>query len=251
MTNHYEMTCKYNIITLPYTLRTVLSRFEKINQKFNVKRKKIITTQNTIRKDNLKVKTTIPFRVQQKSPVIIDDSWFWNLSNLVVEKLYPDSNFVKPVIKKISLIIRPFKGVAYTVEVSSGIKEIHVSKEYILSKNGLIFELTGLVVHELTHVWQNNGKSTAPSGLIEGIADFIRLQSRLAPGHWNSLDIQKWDQGYEKTAYFLLFISTHNATFVQDLNQYLKSNVWDENVISMLTNDTLQNWFKRYKEYIK
>ncbi|KAI5300161.1 hypothetical protein KEM56_002679 [Ascosphaera pollenicola] len=47
-----------------------------------------------------------------------------------------------------------------------------------------------------------------PGGLIEGIADFVRLKASLAPAHWHrptraSEAGEKWDAGYQTTAYFL------------------------------------------------
>jgi hypothetical protein len=45
-------------------------------------------------------------------------------------------------------------------------------------------EIKGVLVHEIVHALQCTGKDTCPGGLIEGIADWVRLQSDLAPPHW-------------------------------------------------------------------
>lgn len=37
----------------------------------------------------------------------------------------------------------------------------------------------GVCVHEMVHCWQWNAKGTCPGGLIEGIADYVRLRSGL------------------------------------------------------------------------
>lgn len=51
---------------------------------------------------------------------------------------------------------------------------------------------------------QHNGHNTSPGGLIEGVADFVRLRAGLAPPHWRRRDdASRWDAGYQHTAYFL------------------------------------------------
>jgi len=65
------------------------------------------------------------------------------------------------------------------------------------------FEIKGIMVHELTHTFQYSAKDN-PGGLIEGIADFVRLRAGFGAKHWREApEGKKWDQGYETTAYFL------------------------------------------------
>ena len=45
------------------------------------------------------------------------------------------------------------------------------------------------------HVWQYNGNNTAPGGLIEGIADWVRLKDGFIPPHW-SRGGDSWDDGF-------------------------------------------------------
>lgn len=45
------------------------------------------------------------------------------------------------------------------------------------------------------HCWQYNGKRTCPGGLVEGIADFVRLRDGLSPPHWKKGGTN-WDEGY-------------------------------------------------------
>lgn len=66
------------------------------------------------------------------------------------------------------------------------------------------YEINGVIVHELVHCFQHNGRGAGPGGLIEGIADWVRLRANLGAKHWKRDAVpDKWDQGYEKTAYFL------------------------------------------------
>lgn len=56
----------------------------------------------------------------------------------------------------------------------------------------------------MTHVWQWNGNGQAPKGLIEGIADFVRLKAGYVPSHWvKPGQGNQWDQGYDVMAQLL------------------------------------------------
>ena len=91
-------------------------------------------------------------------------------------------------------------GVAYTSN-----DEIHVSARYVNDYSGDVkTEITGVVYHEMVHVWQWNGNGQTPSGLIEGIADYVRMKANYAASHWvKAGEGEKWDQGYDVTAHFL------------------------------------------------
>lgn len=92
------------------------------------------------------------------------------------------------------------------------------------------YEIEGVLVHELVHCFQHNGQGTCPSGLIEGIADFVRLKANLGAPHWKRGDIpQKWDQGYEKTAYFLDWLeTTYGEGAVRKINEKLRKGKYQE-----------------------
>ena len=99
-------------------------------------------------------------------------------------------------------------GVAYTkgIELDNDHKEIHFSLSYIaehISAGRRHDEIAGVLVHEMVHAWQHNAFGTCPGGLIEGIADFVRLKAGLGPPHWTKKKGGSWDQGYQFTAYFL------------------------------------------------
>lgn len=131
-----------------------------------------------------------------------------------------------PPTRSVTVFLRDFSGVAYTTgtELDDDHKEIHLSLPYIQhctsSNADPAHELVGVLTHELVHCYQHTAPrfsdgrrkiSGPPGGLIEGIADFVRLKAGLAPPHWKrpqSADerAKKWDVGYEKTAYFLAWI---------------------------------------------
>ena len=124
-------------------------------------------------------------------------------------------------------------GVAYTTgsELDGDHKEIHFSLDYI---NGIPSarqkdEIQGVLVHEMVHCWQWNAVGTAPGGLIEGIADFVRLKAGLSPPHWKKEGGGNWDAGYQHTGYFLEWIeSTWGGGSVRKINHALKDEKYDE-----------------------
>jgi hypothetical protein len=115
-----------------------------------------------------------------------------------------------PGTRSVTLILRSMGGVAYTTgtELDGDHKEIHFSIEYIdgIPKSRKADEILGVLTHEMVHCYQYNAQGTCPGGLIEGIADWVRLNSNLSPPHWKRETSGKWDAGYQHTGYFLDYL---------------------------------------------
>lgn len=92
------------------------------------------------------------------------------------------------------------------------------------------YEIHGVLVHELVHCFQHNGRGTCPGGLIEGIADWVRLRANLGAPHWKRDAVpDKWDQGYEKTAYFLDWLEDREGEgTVRRINEALREDKYIE-----------------------
>ncbi|KAI9663216.1 MAG: hypothetical protein M1821_008264 [Bathelium mastoideum] len=124
----------------------------------------------------------------------------------VIAKLYPTASPIPPV-RSITLILRPEGGVANTqgLDYDDEHKRITFSTEYIrhVGSSRVKAEIVGVITHEMVHCWQWAAQGTAPGGLIEGIADWVRLRCHLAPPHWKQSADGDWDAGYQHTAYFL------------------------------------------------
>ncbi|KAF2279217.1 BSP-domain-containing protein [Westerdykella ornata] len=138
-----------------------------------------------------------------------------------------------PSTRSVTLTLRAMGGVAYTtgLDIDSDHKEIHLNTSYIamIPEGRLKEEMLGVIIHEMVHCWQHDGNGTAPGGLIEGIADWVRLKAGYAPPHWKRRADCDWDSGYEKTAYFLEWLEEeHGADIVRSINDGLRGCEYDE-----------------------
>ncbi|CAI0445592.1 unnamed protein product [Linum tenue] len=112
-------------------------------------------------------------------------------------------------------------GIAYSSD-----NDIHLSASYLGTATSAPPRVlvASEIYHEMTHVWQWNGGGKAPSGLIEGIADFVRkkagYESPSGPIRLGEGD--KWDQGYGVTAGFLGYCDGLKRGFVGKLNKKMR-----------------------------
>ncbi|KAJ9175233.1 hypothetical protein P3X46_013810 [Hevea brasiliensis] len=145
----------------------------------------------------------------------------------------------RKAVDKVSLFIDDMGGVAYASN-----NEIHVSANYIGNYSGdLKREYTGVLYHEMTHIWQWNGNGQAPGGLIEGVADFVRLKANYAPSHWvQPGQGDRWDQGYDVTARFLDYCNDLRNGFVADLNKKMRDGYSDQYFVDLLGKTVDQLW---------
>ncbi|KAK1771347.1 hypothetical protein QBC33DRAFT_523392 [Phialemonium atrogriseum] len=126
-------------------------------------------------------------------------------------------------------------GVAYTVGTEldpSHHKEVHLSLGYVAGvrpSSRLAAELEGVLTHELVHCYQWNGLGTCPGGLVEGVADWVRLRCRLGPPHWRREAGAGWDGGYQHTAYFLDYLEGRfGEGTVRRINERLREHRYEE-----------------------
>lgn len=138
-----------------------------------------------------------------------------------------------PPTRSVTLILRSFSGVAYTTgsELDNDHKEIHFSLDYVskIDHARLADEITGVITHELVHCYQFNARGTCPGGLIEGVADWVRLHADLSPPHWKREATGEWDAGYQQTAFFLDYLEDRfGSGSVRRLNEKLRSHKYEE-----------------------
>ena len=174
-----------------------------------------------------------------------------------------------PGTRSVTLILEAMGGVAYTIgiELDNDHKEIHFSMDYIkdsVTEARRKQEIQGVLVHEMVHCWQWNARGTCPGGLIEGIADYVRLKAGLGPPHWKRPTKKKakdgepesdgrddkWDAGYEKTAFFLEWLEeNYDSARVRTINAALKDTEYDE--FTFWTAITGQEIGDLWQQYVK
>ncbi|KAF2970685.1 hypothetical protein GQX73_g2933 [Xylaria multiplex] len=173
--------------------------------------------------------------------------------------VHPTRGYHIPSTRSVTLIVRPMDGVAYTTGIDldpEQHKEIHLSSRYVasISAERRGHEIEGVIVHELVHCYQYNGHGHAPGGLIEGIADWVRLGADLAPPHWRKGDEVngKWDAGYQHTAYFLQYLEERfGEGTVRRLNEGLRTSKYEEKAFwtGILGRPVEQLW-EDYKKHV-
>ncbi|KAI5865075.1 BSP-domain-containing protein [Durotheca rogersii] len=165
-----------------------------------------------------------------------------------------------PPTLSVTLLLRAIDGVAYTTGTDLDPlhhKEIHLSLRYVaLASHAarVADEIRGVLTHELVHCYQWNGRGLAPGGLIEGVADWVRLRADLVPPHWHPTDIpSSWDAGYQHTAYFLDYLERRFGDgTVRRLNEKLRTDKYDEEAFwTELLGAPVAQLFEDYKETLE
>ncbi|KAL8290081.1 hypothetical protein RQP46_003020 [Phenoliferia psychrophenolica] len=166
-----------------------------------------------------------------------------------------------PKIRSVTFHLRAFDGVAHTngSELDDAHKEIHISTNYLARIGGdplqIRKEIVGVVVHELVHVFQWNGNGSCDGGVIEGVADWVRLGAGFGAPHWREEGGSDWKAGYATTAYFLVWLSRTLAIplLVPELNIALRSHSYRDGKLleKLLGGKDPQVLWKQYKKELE
>ncbi|BGP54874.1 hypothetical protein JCM8202_003383 [Rhodotorula sphaerocarpa] len=169
-----------------------------------------------------------------------------------------------PPIRCIFLKLHDFGGVAYTCssDLDPLHKEMHLSLQYLAGvaershskPEHVALEIRGVVTHEMVHVFQHNGAGTVPGGVVEGVADWVREKAGVGAPHWKRErpgDDDRWDQGYEKTGFFLDWLSkrVQRPDLVPALNLAMQDQTWDDGAVlrDLLGGQQVGDLFREYR----
>jgi hypothetical protein len=162
----------------------------------------------------------------------------------VCEVLYASPDDV-PTRPRIKLVIEDMDGVAYTAG-----DEVHFSSQYMkdYQDNGgdIAYEITGVVVHEFTHVYQLND---GPGYFIEGMADFVRYRAGYVPIE-NRGPGGNWDDAYQTTGFFFDYLDRTYPEAGRELNLAMNPNDgtgWSNDVFVDLTTKDVDTLWTEYQ----
>ncbi|KAL6845703.1 hypothetical protein ACP4OV_024526 [Aristida adscensionis] len=127
---------------------------------------------------------------------------------------------------------------------------VELSARYIASYAGDIQdEVTGMLYRELARVWQWDGEGRANAGLVDGIADLVRLRSGHSPAGWAKPgEGTRWDErSGGVTARFLEYLETNSDGFIAKLNNGLKKATSGEEMFQKITGKTVEQLWAEYK----
>jgi hypothetical protein len=174
------------------------------------------------------------------------------------EVLSQATSFIWNVFNQTEAHRRPVDGVALVVvnDTFGGIAStsgsaIELSQSYVGGYTGdLEAELTGVLYHEATHVWQWGLQDyEAHWWVFEGIADFVRLRAGLGPAHWVAPGQgSSWDKGYDVTARFLDYCDALiKPGFVAELNAMMKENRYSDDYFVQILGKSVDELWSDYK----
>lgn len=133
------------------------------------------------------------------------------------------------------------------------ISVITLSSDYVESYKGNVkIEVTGIIYHEMTHVWQWTSNGLAPRGLTTGIADFVRLKAGYVASNWGENGHgDNWDDGFDVTARFLDYCNTLKQGFVAKLNKKMRNQYSDAYFNHLLGKSVYHLWTDYKAKYNK
>jgi hypothetical protein len=113
-------------------------------------------------------------------------------------------------------------------------------------------EVKGILFHEMTHMYQHDDSDGhgADGGLIEGIADFVRIKAGYAPRGAQPSGSGNWNDGYTRTAFFLLYVDSQYEDFAHDLNLSMDSmdgKTWTPEAFEDITGKSADTLWQEYR----
>ncbi|XP_042065581.1 uncharacterized protein LOC121809099 [Salvia splendens] len=130
-------------------------------------------------------------------------------------------------------------------------EQVNVSALFLQGYQGnLKWEYTSILHHELTHVFQWDGEGKAPVGLVEGVADYMKLVSNYNQKGFASRGMgERWDQGYDFTARFLEYCEELRSGFVAALNKKMRHNFSENFFVELMGKPVAQLWLEYKAKY--
>jgi hypothetical protein len=85
----------------------------------------------------------------------------------------------------------------------------------------------------------------------ELLVDFVRLHAGFAPPHWRPRAAEKWDAGYDATAYFLDWIEKRcGEGTIRRLNECMKDSKYEVDIFKHVTGENVTSLYALYCEQL-
>lgn len=80
----------------------------------------------------------------------------------------------------------------------------------------------------------------------------MRLHAGFSPPHWKPAGGDKWDAGYQTTAYFLDWMEErYGQGTIRELNEEMKSKEWDDGLFKECTGRKVGKLWKMYCAHLE
>jgi hypothetical protein len=114
-------------------------------------------------------------------------------------------------------------------------------------------EVIGILFHEMAHMYQHDDDDGGgvDGGLIEGIADFVRIEAGYTPTGAEPSGDGNWNDGYTHTGFFLLWIEEQHTDFLYALNLSMSSEdgkTWTLQSFVDITGKTVEQLWDEYRD---
>jgi hypothetical protein len=169
-----------------------------------------------------------------------------SVSHDVCRTLYRVASEVKPV-ERLVLVVEDFEGVAATSNQTMRLSSRHLQTMAELGVN-LQLEIAGVLHFTVANVYQHDASGAAPTWLITGIADFVRLDAGLIDPRERAAG-GSYADGSKTAAFFLDFLWALDNDVVYKLNQRLAppASSWSDQVFVELTGRDLTSLWSEYQ----
>lgn len=181
-----------------------------------------------------------------------------NTAIRVCQQLYHSAGEV-PDVRQIVYRVHDYDGIS-----SKGgeppVIHISFSSDYLdkqikakASKETIVDEVEGVLVHEMTHAYQQSCKYEGDGwSVIEGIADAVRFREGFI-----DVSLRKpggsWADGYKTTGFFIAWVAEHkDEEFLYRLNQSVGKDFewqWESN-IQTLMQTSIESLWKEYQSFL-
>jgi hypothetical protein len=170
----------------------------------------------------------------------------------VCDMLYRKTSEIKNI-TQITVITEAYDGISETygsgTEATIHMSTLHMQQVTDAGGN-LGDELRGIFYYHGTNIYQfDDGDGTANAWLVEGVADFVRHSAGYLPDSQRMAG-GKYNDGFETTGFFFVWLNASYTDFVYSLNASLNPNdmiTWTPQAFNDITGKSVDDLWAAYQ----